>query len=90
MLSGSSQVVKTRSEVEQVKTIFEATQILPILSGNRDGALLGTNSNWLDISKIEFHLGEDLDWYSHPGIKFAVSSKKESSLMKSRRKPFPR
>ena len=29
---GSFQVVKTRPEVEQVKTIFEATQILPILS----------------------------------------------------------
>ena len=63
MLSKASQVVKTRPEVEQVKTIFEATQILPILSGNRDGALLGINSNWLDISKIEFHYGEDLDWY---------------------------
>ena len=40
-----------------------ARQILPILSGNRDGALLGINSNWLDISKFEFHYGEDLDWY---------------------------
>ncbi len=28
-----------------------------------DGTLLGVNSNWLDISKIEFHYGEDLDWY---------------------------
>ena len=63
MLSEASQVVKTRPEVDQVKTIFEATQILPILSGNRDGALLGINSNWLDISKFEFHYGEDLDWY---------------------------
>ena len=63
MLSEASQVLKTRPEVDQVKTIFEATQILPILSGNRDGALLGINSNWLDISKIEFHYGEDLDWY---------------------------
>ena len=25
--------------------------------------LLGINSNWLDISQIEFHYGEDLDWY---------------------------
>ena len=49
LLSEVSSVVKTKSEVEQVKTIFEATQILPILSGNRDGALLGINSNWLDI-----------------------------------------
>ncbi len=57
MLSEASQVVKTRPEVDQVKTIFEATQILPILSGNRDGALLGINSNWLDISKFEFHYG---------------------------------
>ena len=56
-------MVKTRPEVEQVKTIFEATQILPILSGNMDGALHGINSNWLDISKIEFHYREDLDWY---------------------------
>ncbi len=56
-------MIKTRSEVEKVKTIFEATQILPIPSGNRDGALLGINSNWLDISQIEFHYGEDLDWY---------------------------
>ena len=63
MLSEASQVLKTRPEVDQVKTIFEATQILPILSGNRDGALLGINSNWLDISKFEFHYGEDLDWY---------------------------
>ncbi len=63
MLSKASQVVKTRSEVEQVKTIFEVTQTLPILSGNKDGALLGINSNWLNISKIEFHFGEDLDWY---------------------------
>ena len=63
ILSEASQVVKTRPEVDQVKTIFEATQILPILSGNRDGALLGINSNWLDFSKIEFHYGEDLDWY---------------------------
>ena len=63
MLSEASQVVKTRPEVDQVKTIFEATQILPILSGNRDGALLGINSNWLDFSKIEFHYGEDLNWY---------------------------
>ena len=63
ILSEASQVVKTRPEVDQVKTIFEATQILPILSGNRDGALLGINSNWLDISQIEFHYGEDLDWY---------------------------
>ena len=63
MLSEVSQVVKTKSEVEQVKTIFEATQILPILSGNREGAMLCINSNWLDISKIEFHFGEDLDWY---------------------------
>ena len=63
ILSEASQGVKTRPEVDQVKTIFEATQILPILSGNRDGALLGINSNWLDISQIEFHYGEDLDWY---------------------------
>ena len=63
MLSEAIQVVKTRPEVDQVKIIFEATQILPILSGNRDGALNGINSNWLDISKIEFHYGEDLDWY---------------------------
>ena len=90
MLSEASQVVKTRPEVDQLKTIFEATQILPILSGNRDGALLGINSNWLDISKFEFHYGEDLDWYPHPGIKSAVSWKKENSLMKNRRKPFPR
>ena len=58
ILSVASQVVKTRPEVDQVKTIFKATQILPILSGNRDGALLGINSNWLDISKIEFHYGK--------------------------------
>ena len=45
MLSEVSQGVKTRPEVDQVKTIFEATQILPILSGNRDDALLGINSN---------------------------------------------
>ena len=38
MLSEASQVVKT---------IFEATQILPILSGDRDSALLGINSNCL-------------------------------------------
>ena len=63
MLSKASQAVKTKPEVEQVKTIFEATQILLILSGNRDGALLGINSNWLDISQIEFHFGDDLDWY---------------------------
>ena len=56
-------MVKTRPEVDQVKTIFEATQILPILSGNRDGALLGINPNWLDIAQIEFHFGDDLDWY---------------------------
>ena len=31
MLSEASQVLKTRPEVDQVKTIFEATQILPIL-----------------------------------------------------------
>ena len=43
MLSEASQGEITRSEVEQVKTIFEVTQILPIISGNRDGALLGIN-----------------------------------------------
>jgi len=63
MLSEASHVVKTRPEVAKVKTIFVPTQILPIHSGNRDGALLGINSNWLDISQIEFHYGEDLDWY---------------------------
>ena len=46
-----------------MKTIFEATQILAILSGNRNGVLLGINSNWIDISQIEFHYGVDLDWY---------------------------
>ena len=61
LLSEASQVIKTRSVVERVKTSFESTQILPILSGNRDGALLGINSNWRDISQIEFHFGDDLD-----------------------------
>ena len=45
MLSEASQEVKTRPKFAQVKTIFGATQILPIHSGNRDGALLGINSN---------------------------------------------
>ena len=54
--SEASQVNKT--EVDQVKTFFEATQILPILSGNRDGALLGINSNWFDISKSNFTMGK--------------------------------
>ena len=40
ILSEASQVLKTRPEVDQVKTNFEATQILPILSGNRDSGLL--------------------------------------------------
>ena len=63
MLSEASGFVKARPTNKRIKNVFESIQILPILVGDHNAALLGAQSNLLGMAQIQFQCGGDLEWY---------------------------
>ena len=45
-----------------MRKIFELTRILQTLTRHRSAGLLGVDSNWLSLNRVEFQLGTTPEW----------------------------